>query len=99
MLVIVIQSLMGAVFWLLVWRDAYLYFIFSSPLPLVCRERFLVMVMTAVIVCGGERLPVFQFLTLCHDKVSLFLNKVEPNLADLFCMFFCVWRKVGEDGL
>lgn len=52
------------------------------------------MVMTAVIVCGGERLPVFQFLTLCHDKVSLFLNKVEPNLADLFCMFFVCGGKL-----
>lgn len=48
--------------------------------------------------CVAKRLPVFQFLAPCHDKVSriFFLNEVEPNLADLFCMFLCVeesWRR------
>lgn len=98
MLVIVVPPLMGAVF-RLVCRDLTCFVIFSSPLPLVRREIFL---WRWWIACG-ERLVgcfFFLFLALCHEQFFFSLLSTKLNLIlQVYYACFCVWRKVGEDGL
>lgn len=94
MLVIVVPPLMGAVFWL-VCRDLICFVIFSSPLPLVCREIFL---WRWWIACGKTLAGfVFFSFSLCAMNSFFFfltVNKVEPNIAGLLCMFLVCGGKL-----